>query len=116
MGTKNATGAVLKAGAGRKVQLANTPGVMKGRRVGVDFAGFAHRGAKRSPKEVCTHGVSQEAVLYVTGRLSTLRGEGAIVTLVFDGDRNFKPKDATHAARRKQQEVASSVASDHKGL
>ena len=115
MGTKSATAQVLKAAARRKVELANEPGVMKGRRVGVESAGFvAHRACKRSPKEVCTHGVSQEAVLYITGRLSTLRGEGAIITLVFDGDRAYEPKGATHAARNKTRDDASNVPADQR--
>ena len=87
---------------------------MKGRRVGVEAAGFLHRASKRDAKEVCIHGVSQEAVLYVTGRLSTLRGEGASILLVFDGDRGYEPKAATHAERRKARDDAQAVPSDQR--
>ena len=114
MGTKGATRCVLKAGAGRKMHLAQAPEVMRGRRVGVEAAGFLHRASKRDPKEVCLHGVSQEAVLYVTGRLSTLRGEGATIVLVFDGDRNYDAKRDTHAERRKAREDAAAVPADQR--
>ena len=45
-------------------------------------------------------GVSQEAILYVTSRVTAMLGEGAKVLLVFDGDRGYEAKADTQASRR----------------
>ena len=106
MGTKNMTGGLLKAAA-RKRQLGNTPAVMRGRRFAIEVAGWLHRACKRNPKEVCLHGISQEAVLYITTRIEAVRGEGATPVIVFDGDRSFEPKLAELASRRKSADGLS---------
>ena len=95
MGSKDATRKILKA-ASRKVHLANAPGAMKGQRVGIEAAGWLHRGCKQNANAVCLHGSSQEAVLYVTTRINAVLGEGGKPLVVFDGDRRYPAKAATH--------------------
>ena len=86
---------------------------MQGRTVGVEIAGWLHRACKRGAKEVCAHGVSQEAVLYITQRLAALLGEGAKLVVVFDGDRSYEAKAETQAKRRVQHEQAVSRSGPH---
>ena len=94
MGTKDATGKVLKPLSGAKKCLENHPEVLQGRTAAVEVAGMLHRGCKRGAREVCLHGVSKEAVLYITQRLNALMGEGAKLVVVFDGDRTYEAKQA----------------------
>ena len=108
MGSSDVTKKLLKASS-RKVLLANEPGAMKGRRVGIEASGWLHRGCKRNPQQTCNHGVSQEAVLYVTTRINAVLGEGGNPILVFDGDRRYPAKAETHQARRKTADDAQAV-------
>ena len=103
MGTAGAVAQVIKPACGRPKDLAHAPEVLEGRTVGVEISGWLHRACKRGAKEVCEHGVSKEAVLYVTQRLSALMGEGARVVAVFDGDRSFAAKADTQEKRRLNQ-------------
>ena len=100
MGTDSACKWVVIPSTGGPTLLKDHPEVMLGRNVGVEISGLLHRAAKRGAREVVEHGVSKEAVLYVTTRISALLGEGAKPLIVFDGDRAFEAKAATQHKRR----------------
>ena len=103
MGTDGAVAQLIKPACGEKKDLALAPEVLNGKSVGVEISGWLHRASKPGAKAVCEHGSSQEAVMYVTQRLSALMGEGAHVVAVFDGDRNYQAKLATQEKRRVKQ-------------
>ena len=103
MGTKNAVSAVLKPASGGVLSLALHTFIMMGRWIGVEVSGWLHRACKRGAREVVETGVSQEAILLVTSRVTAMLGEGAKVLLVFDGDRGYEAKAETQASRRNKR-------------
>lgn len=72
----------------------------------IQFTGWLHRGCKPGAREVCVHGVSKGAILYVTTRISAVFGEGADPICVFDGNRSYPAKAAEQAKRAKTREAA----------
>ena len=101
MGTDDLLREVVRPAAGVKIDLRTAPDYLAGLRVGVEISGWLHKACRHGARDVVLHGVSRAAMSYITSRLSTLRGEGARMVVVFDGDRAFPPKTRCLEARAK---------------